>query len=183
MYCNPQANINHKRCWFITTGYQLIRWMDFTMVDKFNITKCCCVHFSPHIFPIITHFMVLYYHVQITVNILGSYFNQTGQTCSWENIANSMLGLLQRNIISLHKRTSIQSTSSPKFEYACTVWSHWQQYFIDNLEKESPVECCSICIVMFTIYVQCNILTPKSLMGALRSLSNESSLAYYVFNV
>ena len=45
---------------------------------------------------------------------------------------------LRRNIkvSSAHiKELAYKALVRPKLEYACTVWSPWQQYLIDNIEK------------------------------------------------
>ena len=51
---------------------------------------------------------------------------------------NSILGLLRRNIkvaSTYVKDLAYRALIRPKLEYASVVWSPWQQFLVDNIEK------------------------------------------------
>ena len=111
----------------------------------FNITKCCCIHFSSSQTRYFSNTYLLY-SVPLPSSDYCKYLGITLQSyLKWDRHiqekianANSILGLLQRNIkvSSIHiKELAYKALVRPKLEYACTVWLPWQQYLIDNIEK------------------------------------------------
>ena len=56
---------------------------------------------------------------------------------------NSILGLLWRNIKAAStyvKDLAYRALIRPKLEYASVVWSPWQQFLVDNIEKFSVAQ-------------------------------------------
>ena len=112
---------------------------------KFNTAKCCCLRITEAKI----HRVDRTYHLYDTPLSLLDHCKYLGVTLQsnlkWnkhiEEIiasANSILGLLRRNIkvAPTHvKDLTYRALIRPKLEYASVVWSPWQQFHIDNIEK------------------------------------------------
>ena len=119
----------------------LIKWCN-TWQMKLNIDKCC----SMSILPCKYHHD---YHMSNTPLSSVSYCKYLGVTIQsdlkWNKHvqqitrkANNCLSMLQRNIkiASIETKTlAYQSLVRSQLEYAATVWSPWQSYLIQNIEK------------------------------------------------
>ena len=60
---------------------------------------------------------------------------------------NSILGLLRRNIkvaSTYVKDLAYRALIRPKLEYASVVWSPWQQFLVDNIEKVQRRSACYV---------------------------------------
>ena len=112
---------------------------------KFNIPKCCCLRFTEAKI----HRVDSTYHLYDTSLSLLDHCKYLGvilqSNLKWnryieETIAgtNSILGLLRRNIkvaSTYVKDLAYRALIRPKLEYASVVWSLWQQFLVDNIEK------------------------------------------------
>ena len=112
---------------------------------KFNIPKCCCLRFTEAKI----HRVDSTYHLYDTSLSLSDHCKYLGvilqSNLKWnrhieEIIAgtNSILGLLRRNIkvaSTYVKDLAYRALIRPKLEYASVVWSPWQQFLVDNIEK------------------------------------------------
>ena len=112
---------------------------------KFNIPKCCCLRFTEAKI----HRVDSTYHLYDTSLSLSDHCKYLGvilqSNLKWnrhieETIAgtNSILGLLRRNIkvaSTYVKDLAYRALIRPKLEYASVVWSPWQQFLVDNIEK------------------------------------------------
>ena len=62
--------------------------------------------------------------------------------------ANCTLGLIRRNVktISMQsKEHAYKALVHPQLEYECMVWSPWQNYLINTIEKVQLHDACCIC--------------------------------------
>ena len=112
---------------------------------KFNIPKCCCLRFTEAKI----HRVNSTYHLYDTSLSLSDHCKYLGvilqSSLKWnrhieKTIAgtNSILGLLRRNIkvaSTYVKDLAYRALIRPKLEYTSVVWSPWQQFLVDNIEK------------------------------------------------
>ena len=112
---------------------------------NFNVSKCCSIHFTQTI----TYKMENTYYLYDTPLLSLDHFKYLGITLQ-SNLrydrhiqditakANRTLGLLRRNVrtpLSQLKERAYKAVVRPQLEYASTIWSPWQRYLVDDVEK------------------------------------------------
>ena len=112
---------------------------------NFNLSKCCSIHFTQAI----TYKMENTYYLYNTPLLSLDHFKYLGITLQ-SNLrydrhiqditakANRTLGLLRRNIRTPSpqlKERAYKALVRPQLEYASTVWSPWQRYLVDDVER------------------------------------------------
>ena len=116
-----------------------------TWLMRFNVSKCCCVQFTEAKI----HRIDNTYYLNETPLIFSDYCKYLGVTLQsnlkWDKHieektanANQTLGILKRNIKSpAHniRELAYKALVRPKLEYASIVWSPWQVYLINSIEK------------------------------------------------
>ena len=112
---------------------------------NFNVSKCCLIHFTQAI----TYKMENTYYLYDTPLLSLDHFKYLAITLQ-SNLrydrhiqditakANRTLGLLRRNVraSSLQlKERAYKALVWPQLGYASTIWSPWQRYHVDDVEK------------------------------------------------
>ena len=112
---------------------------------NFNISKCCSIHFTQATM----HKMENTYYLYDTPLLSLDHFKRLRVTLQ-SNLrynrhvqditakANHTLGLLRRNVRTPSpqlKECAYKALVWPQLEYASTVWSPWQRYLVDAIEK------------------------------------------------
>ena len=112
---------------------------------NFNVSKCYSIHFTQAI----TYKMENTYYLYDTPLLSLDHFKYLGITLQ-SNLrydrhiqditakANCTLGLLRRNVRTSSpqlKERAYKALVQPQLEYASPVWSPWQRYLVDDVEK------------------------------------------------
>ena len=106
---------------------------------NFNISKYCCLQLTE------AKIHRIYHLSNVPLSILNNhkYLGVTLQSnLKWNKhvvySADSILGLLRRNIKVTSTHTNdlaYKALIRPKLEFASVVWSLWQKFLVDNLER------------------------------------------------
>ena len=162
-------------CKIATRRYWCHSNMDINMAMNFNISKCSLIHFTQAT----SHKKKTMYYLY-DISILSSdHFKYLGVILQ-SNLtydrhiqditakANRTPGLLWRNVktSSLQlKEHAYKALVLPKLEYTSTVWSPWQRYLVDAIEK---VQCRS------THYIRNDYQPDSSLSTMIKKLHSDS---------